>query len=278
MTSVALLSDFGTRDPYVGIMKSVITRELGDGLGTFIDLGHDLPPQSILSAAYCLASAWSYLPEECVVLSVVDPGVGSDRRELIACCGRRTLVTPDNGTVALVDRRVSVDGYYRASPEVLAELGMRKPQYSSTFDGRDLFAPLAGRIAAAGVSAVSGKELAAEEVVRLPEPEPGARSGADAGGARVMHVDRFGNAVLSLHYSECRKPAAVALRVTARGGGSPVLLTLSDHYAAVEIGAPLLYWGSAGYLEVAVRNGSAAELFLLDIGASIPLEQSRGPR
>jgi hypothetical protein len=259
MSVLALVSDFGYRDPYVGIMKSVLFREAGERESHLIDLGHDLPPQSVSSAAYVLASAWAYLPPGCTVLSVVDPGVGSARRELIAACDGRVLVTPDNGTVTLLERRFGPLQYYRAAGELLHALRAQQPSYSTTFDGRDLFSPLAGRIAAGGRAAVCGEELGRSDVVLLEE-----LVGAHDDAATVVHIDHFGNIVLSLHIDDCRDSSTVRVRIEAATELSP-----ADHYAAVGVGEPLAYWGSAGYLELAVRNGSAARSFGLSIGDTV---------
>lgn len=312
MVPVALLSDFGNSDPYVGIMKAVILREYhklnkskDERDPTFIDLGHEMAPQQISSASYALASAWPYLPETCVVLSVVDPGVGSERRELIALSRERALVTPDNGTVTLLERRFGPFRYFRAAHPVLEELSARRPAYATTFDGRDLFAPLAARLAAplfagrggapgtpgaaerdrdaAGPAeeparaadspegaAVLGEELPPERIVQLRwavEAEPDR--------AAIVRIDRFGNVVLSLHYSECAEPDRVAVQIepaverAAGNTGFSIQLPVSGHYAAVQEGEPLAYWGSAGHLEVAVRNDSAAKRFGLKIGETV---------
>ena len=264
MKTIALLTDFGYSDPYVGIMKGVISTSDPDI--RCIDLTHAVRRHSILSAAYILYSAWDWLPEETVFLSVVDPGVGSVRRELIGMQGNKLVVTPDNGTVSLLAGMNPGLACYRAEPVLLEHLRQKKPRYSSTFDGRDLFAPLAARAAAAeSVQDVIGN-LTGEKITPILRQEAGYEPEKKQG--TVMHIDHFGNCVSSIHITDVGKAASGStggISVSAGSGKFPELY-LSESYSDVAPGEPIVYWGSAGFLELAVREGSAEEEYTLSIG------------
>ena len=270
---IAIVTDFGAVDPYVGIMKAVMLR-IDPGLA-FIDLCHELPPYGVLSASYVLCSAWPYLPNGAVVLAVVDPGVGSARRELIARAQGRVVVSPDNGTVSLLARLAGPLECFRAERGLLDELTAAKPRWSSTFDGRDLFAPLAAKAAAFGPEAICGETVPAP--VLLPEASPGildpgqgARTASSLQGS-VIHLDRFGNCVSSVHFEDVYGHRVKEIRVYRgrdhSGGPALVLDGVRDHFSEVGVGEPLAYWGSAGFLEVAVREASAAARFRFAVGS-----------
>jgi hypothetical protein len=262
--TIALLTDFGYSDPYVGIMKGVISTTDPDV--RCIDLTHAVRRHSILSASYILYSAWDWLPEETVFLSVVDPGVGSARRELIGMQGNKLVVTPDNGTVSLLVRMSPDLACYRADPVLLGHLRQKKPAYNNTFDGRDLFAPIAARAAAAeSVQDVIGN-LTGEEITPILRHEVGYDGEKKQG--TIMHIDHFGNCISSVHITDIGEPASGTsgdISVSAGSGKFPELY-LSESYSDVAPGEPLVYWGSAGFLELAVREGSAEEEYTLSIG------------
>lgn len=240
------LSDFGLADPYVGIVKGVIKEVCPEV--EILDLAHDLPPQDLRRGAYALYESVPYLPEGSVILAVVDPGVGSDRRAL-AVQGRRHLyVAPDNGLLSLA---------WRLDPPQKAYLIRGQPA-SATFHGRDLFAPAAARLACGAPLESIGTQISLNLVelpVRLSEGPEG----------EILTFDRFGNAISTL-----RGPVpAEAVELQGR------LLPLRTTYAQVARGEALAYWGSGGLLEIAVREGNAREALHLSEG--IPLRLLGGP-
>lgn len=271
--TVAILTDFGYEDAYVAVMKGVMLA-YEPSIRT-VDVTHLVMPQSVLSAASVLHSALAYFPERTVFLCVVDPGVGSSRRELIATARGRTIVAPDNGLVSMVARMLPPVVYHRAEAAVLSELARARPAYSHTFDGRDLFAPLAARIAVGGAAAVVGETA---DPVLLPAVFPKLQAAESSGGTAVaapslqgvvVHVDHFGNCVTAIHVSDIRRryePAEVVLhrpRVT--------IPSLSVAFSDVVEGSLLAYWGSSGFLEIAVNQGSAAAALSLRIGDTVEL-------
>jgi S-adenosylmethionine hydrolase len=231
---IALLTDFGLQDHYVGVMKAVIAGIAPDA--ALIDLSHAVPPQSILAGQRLLEASAPYLPEGTIVLAVVDPGVGGSRRPMALRSGRLTFVGPDNGLFTPWlpgDAAVEL-----AAPEY------RLPRVSSTFHGRDVFAPAAAHLAAGVLLERLGPPLG--NPVRLEPPR--ARTFQDGTiEGEVVYVDHFGNLITNI--------AGVS------GGSAQVRgrdLPLRATYGAVAAGELLSLLGSDGWLEVAVRDGSAA--------------------
>lgn len=281
--TVALMSDFGNSDGYAGVMKGVLLNLCPEA--RLIDVSHQISSFSISSAAYVLYTLWDWYPPGTIFLSVVDPGVGSQRRECLATDGTRLVVTPDNGTLGLLQGMYPELRCFRASGEVLEDLYTQKPSYSSTFDGRDLFAPLAGRAAAGlrdlGPSLLGDnfmfsvvQDLAGHEIqpMSLPLFESRGREGV------IMHVDFFGNCITTIHVNRIRPSggnaaAVVDYRPYNRSGNRPgnegsekTAISLVSHFGAVPKGYPLAYWGSYGFLEVAIREGNCANELSLSVG------------
>lgn len=221
---LVLLTDFGTVDAYVGVMKGVIAG-IAPGLPV-IDLCHAVPPQDVARGADLLAESWRWFPAGTVFVGVVDPGVGTDRRALLARIDGRLFVGPDNG---LCSRVTDAPFEARALPDAWG-----LPARSATFHGRDLFAPAAARLASGQVAFDDAPPLHAP--VRLPRPAPGA----------VRAFDHFGNALTDL-------PERADGALIWNGRHVPVVRTYGD----APPGALVALTGSAGLLELAVVGGSA---------------------
>lgn len=243
---VTLLTDFGQSEPFVGVMKGVILRECPSA--RLVDLTHDLLPQDVRAGAFWSAVAAPYFPEGTVALAVVDPGVGSDRAALVVEAGGRLFVGPDNGLFDLVRARLAPARVRRIDAE---KLGI-SPQ-SHTFHGRDLFAPVAGRLCRGSlrfeeVGPEHAPTSAAEPlVIASPEPRPGGRVRFEG---QVITVDRFGNLLCNIEPGTVLSAAFVA-----EVGGTRVRCGAT--YSDVALGEPIAYLGSFGQLEIGVRNGSA---------------------
>ena len=273
----ALLTDFGTQDNYVGVMKGVLaSRCPHTGV---IDLSHEVSPFSITSAAYLLFTAWDWFPSGTIFVSVVDPGVGSLRRELIVLLGGKALISPDNGAVSLLAKKHGDIEYYRASTAVLRECGDKKPWYSSTFDGRDLFLPLAAAVANAAWCCDITADLLTESGVVSDEPvTPVLLENIMGDEKSIIHIDRFGNCISSLHIDEVTEndtallPYGWTVDIPVREiSGVGVVTTFSD----VSPGGLLAYWGSSGFLEIAVREGNAADEFGIRLGDRCTVRRHR---
>lgn len=255
MALITLTTDFGSADPYVGVMKGVI---LGIAPGArLVDLTHDLPPRHILAAALTLEAAVPHMPDGTIHLAVVDPGVGSTRRAVAVKTDRALFVAPDNGLLSLVLRHDAPRGEIHAV-ELTNSAYHRRP-VSATFHGRDIFAPVAAHLAAGAALEELGPCLAPEALVRLELPQP--TRGSDGSlTCHVLHADRFGNLVTSLRREVFERlmpaasSAAVRLRIADRE-----IIGLSRTFADVPEEELVAYFGSSDRLEIAVRDGSAAE-------------------
>jgi S-adenosylmethionine hydrolase len=241
---ITLLTDFGTQDAYVGIMKGVI---LGiHARAQIVDLTHAVPPQQVLPAALLLRSAAGYFPPGTVHVAVVDPGVGSDRRPLVIATDSGWLVGPDNGVLSLAAAALGTRGIWNIeNPELL-----RHP-VSQTFHGRDVFAPVAAHLSRGLAAGAVGPAEPAFAGLSVPAP----RRTAAALVGEVVYVDRFGNLVTNIDAESVARfsPRALSVSIAGRPVAGPV-----NAYAAVPEGVALSIVGSWGLLEIAVRNGNAA--------------------
>ena len=239
---IALLTDFGLADPYVGQMQSVL---LSAAPGVpLMDISHGVAMGDVAQASFFLAATLPWLPPGAVVAAVVDPGVGTGRRVVIVEIDSRLVVAPDNGLLTLP--LASGEGFlaFDATPKVAPA--------SATFHGRDVFAPLAARLAMGEAASALGAPLSPDGLVLLPGLA--ATRQGDVVTARVLSVDGFGNVITScaaaLFGAPCPRPRLLA--PAARE------LVRARTYADLGPGETGLLVGSQGYLELAVYGGSAA--------------------
>lgn len=257
---ITLTTDFGLRDPFVGIMKGVI---LGICPGArLVDLTHEVAPYCVREAALALESAAGFFPTGTVHLAVVDPGVGSGRRAIGLCAAGRYFVGPDNGlfTFAMTGR-----DWTAVSLEAAA---FRLPTLSQTFHGRDIFAPAAAHLATGIPLDRLGPPLA--DPMRLAWPT--CRRDGDEVIGEVVGSDRFGNLLTTVTAEELGTLAPVIdLRVflAGRALGRP-----ASSYSEGEEGVLTAIIGSSGRLEIFVRNGSARAL--VGSGRGTPVRVGRG--
>jgi len=237
---VALLTDFGRRDPYVAEVELQL-RRFGPPQLTVIHLGHDVPAGDVAAANWLLRRAWPQLPDGAVCLAVVDPGVGTARPAVAAHTGGRWFVGPGNGLAGHLAT---------AGDLVVVRLTERRPPAgltaATTFDGRDLFAPAAGRLAAGTAATELGSAGIADDLGKVRDREPGA----------VVWIDHYGNLVTDLA-RDSDQGRALAGGATITVAGRPVRGPVAA-FADAAPGEAVWYWGSAGTLEVAVDRGSAA--------------------
>jgi S-adenosyl-L-methionine hydrolase (adenosine-forming) len=243
---VTLMTDFGTVDGYVAAMKGALLST--NARAVLVDVTHHISTQDVTEAAFQLATVWSTFPAGTVHMVVVDPGVGGDRRAIVVEAGGHYFVTPDNGLLTLLVSNVPAD---RAV--VLDRPEFFRADVSSTFHGRDIFAPVAGLLASGQVQPQDlGSEVSTESIVRLPWAPAEDRHGQIR--APVVSVDRFGNCRTLLTRRELPfNLTSVYVRsrdVTVRG--------IHSTYSDVPMGKTLALFGSHGGLELAVRGGSAA--------------------
>ena len=261
---VTLLTDFGTDDTYVGQMKGAIAGLCPEAL--VIDLSHAVRPQAVEQGAFLLETALEPLPKPAIHVAVVDPGVGTERLGLALHAGERIFVGPDNGLLSCalpLGRRPAERGRVPV-PESVEAVALRfheNRMVAATFHGRDVFAIAAARLARGrGLSAL-GEPI--DSVMALP---PFRARGGDGGvlEGRVVHIDRFGNAITTVHVSQLRgRPRAVRL-------GNASVTTFVRTYGEGTGLVSLI--GSSGFLEVAEVNGNAAGRLGVDLGVLVEVE------
>ena len=256
---ITLLTDFGSRDTYAGVLKGVIASICPEA--AVVDLTHAVAPQDIRAGAFHLLVACPYFPAGSVHLAVVDPGVGTDRRLIAVEAGGHRFVGPDNGLLRWIVEWLAADSWRAVQ--------LTEPRYwlapasevSHTFHGRDIMAPVAAHLAAGMALEQLGSPIGALGGAPLPLPT---RDGGRLRG-EILHVDHFGNAITNVRREHLTAPGG-ALRV---GIGPHSLCGPVESYAGAGVGEPLVIWGSAGFLEVAVREGSAAGVLGIRSGDAV---------
>ncbi len=266
---ITLTTDFGTRDAYVSAMKGAMLSIAPTA--RFVDVTHEIAPQDVMESAFVLQSTQPFFPEGTIHLVVVDPGVGTDRRAVALRHDDHYFVGPDNGLFPLV-----LNG---ARPDEMVELDVpeawRTSSPSTTFHGRDIFAPSAAHLAAGRSLEDIGTPI--EELTHLQWALP--TTNPEAVQGRIVHVDHFGNCISNIKRSTLAEargldeqaPSIESLPPIEGYVGNTVLEHIYPTYGAVAEGDPLLLFGSTGFLEVAVNGGNAAELLNIRNGDSIKI-------
>jgi len=258
---ITLTTDFGLRDPFVGIMKGVILGICREA--QLVDLTHELAAHDVREGMLALESSWRFFPAGSVHLAVIDPGVGSRRRALALRAGGHCFVGPDNGLFTFA---LASENWSAVSLETEA---YRLPQVSRTFHGRDIFAPAAGHLACGVPLDRLGPEL--RDPARIPMP--GCRCEGEDLVGEVIASDRFGNLITSitaLRLDEIAPRGEVVVEIAGRQ-----LARMAASYAEGPAGVPALILGSAGRLEIFVKEGSARAV--LDAGPGTPVRVRRVP-
>ena len=261
---IVLLTDFGYRDHYAGVMRGVISILAPDA--HVIDLTHGIPAQSVVAGALALAQSWRYFPSESIFVGVVDPGVGTARLPIaIETVAGARFVGPDNGLLSLA---ADAAGFARAVE--LRESRYRLDAVSATFHGRDVFSPAAAHLWR-GVN-LDALGPAVASLTRLDFCSDITETDDNLCGA-IIYIDGFGNLISNLDRSRI-----TALQSRFRGRrllvrinrGAPIPMLSAYGYAAA--GAPLATFGSFNLLEVAVRDGNAADFFAASSGTPVTIE------
>ena len=251
---IAMLTDFGTRDYYVGAMKGVILNI--DPRAVIVDLTHEIEPQNINAAAFILRACYRDFPAGTVFLCVVDPGVGSDRRRIIVESNGYFFVGPDNGLFSFVLNSES------AVCSIENDRFFHKP-VSKTFHGRDIFAPVAAHLSNGVARGEFGPRI--NNPARLPNVDL-RQIGDDEFEATIIHIDRFGNLISSI-------PAEFAARPFELVIGNTRVTECHKTYAEAEPYKPFAIAGSAGFIEISVNSGSAAKLLGATVGSTVTIRQ-----
>ncbi|MEG3435883.1 SAM-dependent chlorinase/fluorinase [Pannus brasiliensis CCIBt3594] len=254
---VTLLTDFGLQDGYAGVMKGVIASIAPHARA--IDITHQIPPQNLIAARFCLMSSYAYFPRGTIHLAVVDPGVGSQQRGVAIRFAEGYLVGPDNGLFSgVLSLSEAISAVSLTNPEY-----WRVPSPSSTFHGRDIFAPIAGHLADGVPLEVLGDSIDPDSLVRLPI-EPLEIHGDRVLGS-IQYIDIFGNLITDI-------PSVV---VTGKNWSIEFperTIPARSTYSDVPEGAIVPLIGSHGYLEISVNRGNAREALQLDWGDRIAVK------
>jgi S-adenosylmethionine hydrolase len=259
---VTLTTDFGSNDHFVGTIKGVILEIVPDA--TIVDICHAVQPFDVLDGALTIAQAYSYFPTSTVHLIIVDPGVGTARRPIIASSERHHFVGPDNGVLSLIYgreermhvRHVTADHYYLQP-------------ISNTFHGRDIFAPIAGYLAKGVETEKFGEEISDFVRFNAPRPKP---AGENSLRGVVLKVDRFGNLVTNITEKDAPtlfQSDPPPFKITV---GNSEIADIKESYAQ---GVPKQVFGilgSMGYLEISANRASAAQILGAGKGSEVTLQ------
>ncbi len=247
---ITLLTDFGTADYFVGAVKGAILSVNPEAL--IVDITHEIPPQDVETGAFTLMAAYRTFPAGTIHVAVVDPGVGSSRRPIIVSANDQLFVGPDNGLFTYIyERELSHQAFH-----VTAEKYFR-PKVSTTFHGRDIFAPVAGALS----NGVKPNKLGSviDDAVRLNYSRQ----------PQIIHIDHFGNCVTNISREDFEGTIA-SLKINGK-----TIRNFREFYGEDSSGGLFAIWGSAGFLEIAVNGGSAAKRLRAKRGDEVFLTQRR---
>ncbi len=260
---IALLTDYGYRDPYVGVVKAVVKSINPDV--EIIDLTHGVERHSIVEAAVLLAVSARYFPKDTIFLVVVDPGVGGPRRGIVVETSNYILVGPDNGCLTLL---ADEDGVKRVFD--ITNSKYRLPTVSNTFHGRDIFAPIAAWISLGVPLEELGVEIKYSDLNKITIEKPQVRLEERAIEASVLYIDVFGNVMTNVKADDL-----ITLNPNVGGTMQLIVKNRSYHctyvpsFSWVREGEIACYINSWGYFEIAVNKGEASITLGLSIGDKI---------
>ena len=252
---VALLTDFGITDHYVGTMKGVILSINPEAM--IVDISHEVAPHDVLQAGYLLWASYRYFPPNTIFVAVVDPGVGGSRKIICVETGNWIFIAPDNG---LLDVIVSQE-HVRQAYEVLYSEHLISTSISSTFHGRDIFGPLAANLSLGKSIRRFGKPFNVS-TPRSPfyEPEAGIKV------VRILHIDRFGNLITNIperYFEDC-----------IIGVGRTKISKHIRTYTEAPPKEACLIVGSNGLIEVVAKEASAAEMLRAGLDTQVTILSS----
>ena len=262
---IALMTDFGIGDGDVGVMKGVIAGIIPDA--HIIDITHNIGPQNVPSGAWILGAAYQYFPKNTVFVCVVDPGVGSTRGAIALHAGDWYFVGPDNGLFSYIISEQTIH-----AAVLLTNSSYHLPTVSSTFHGRDIFAPVSAHLARGltGIFSELGHSVDPATLKRL-EAGGAVRDGTTI-NAHIVHLDNFGNLITSIPLSLVPELYTVSqVRIVFKENGITVNKLRQFFAQGPDDGQPFIFGDSSGYVGIAVRNGNAAQTLSVGFGAPLTL-------
>ena len=258
MHCISLLTDFGLDDNFVGVMKAVIAKV--NPRAKVLDICHAVQPQDILQAAFLLAASLSYFPRGTVHLVVVDPGVGSKRTPIIVKTRNYIFVAPDNGVLSLA--------LEKEKPLKIIEINnaryFLKP-VSTTFHGRDIFAPVAAQLSSGKAINNFGRSISSYQKLLFPKT----KISANTLTGRIIYIDHFGNLISNIGKKDFfgfvkKSNFKISL-------GTRTIDKLSDSYSQAHPLKPLALFDSFDFLEIAVNSGSAERILRIEEGSIVKI-------
>ena len=255
MSIITLLTDFGVQDEYVGVLKGVILST--DPNATIVDISHAIPAQDITAAAHTLKASYPYFPQGTIHVAVVDPGVGTRRAIIAVLSGGHFFLAPDNGLLDPILRQAKSVTIHRVDNDML----FLHP-VSRTFQGRDIFAPIAGHLSKGFSLDALGPMVEMNSVVLLEEREPQLLKSGEIIG-KIVVVDGFGNLITNIHARDLAGLDNSQLVITA---GDVAISGLADSYAQGDSQRPIAILGSRDCIEIAVNLGNAARVLHMAVG------------
>jgi len=249
---IALLTDFGTKDYFVGAMRGAILSI--DETASIVDITHEIAPQDIRVASFTLRACYKNFPAKTIFVAVVDPGVGSNRRAILVETANYYFIAPDNSLLGFIfDEEENFKVYELTDEKFFAAI------VSRTFHGRDIFAPVAAHLSKGVVPREFGAQI--KDYIHEKTNKPRNVSEREI-EAEIIHIDRFGNLVTNLNEKDLPENFTIKLNGTIIG-------RLQSFFAEADTGELFMIWGSAGYLEIAAFQASAAERLGARIGQQI---------
>lgn len=251
---IALLTDFGTKDYFVGAVKGAILSI--NRQAAIVDITHEIPPQDILAASFTLRACYKNFPEKTIFVAVVDPGVGSERRAILVETENYYFIAPDNGLLSFIFEDANNFHVFELTNEKFFA-----PKVSRTFHGRDIFAPIAAHLSKGVEPDEFGREIENFKHLKSSKPKKISKKEIEA---EIIHIDRFGNLITNLTKDDL--PENFTLEI-----GGTTISKLQSFFAEAEKGELFMITGSAGFLEVAVFGASAQEILRAEVGEKILL-------
>ncbi|HZQ10115.1 MAG TPA: SAM-dependent chlorinase/fluorinase [Anaerolineae bacterium] len=258
---ITLTTDFGLSDGYVGTMRGVILNIAPDA--TIVDISHDISPQNIQQGALVLAHSVPYFPERAIHVCIVDPGVGSVRKPIAVALGETIFIAPDNGVISSAVAALSTKSNLAPRAFELTNPRYRLPRVSMTFHGRDIFSPAAAHLANGVPLEEIGTPL--NDFVKITPPAPKGESDGSLVG-HIVYIDRFGNIATDIQESHLAAFDPARVYVTVRGH---TLKGLKRTFSETERGELLALINSSGNLEIAQRDGNAAQALNVRVGDTV---------
>ncbi|MCK9419424.1 MAG: SAM-dependent chlorinase/fluorinase [Nitrospirae bacterium] len=263
---ITLTTDYGSKDGFAASMKGVIFKT--NPQAQIVDISNEISPQDIWEAAYILRSAYSHFPKGTVHLAVVDPGVGSGRKPIIAVTESYYFVGPDNGVFSLIYQEAE-----RIRVHHITSAHYFLPKPGPTFHGRDIFAPVAGWLSKGIASGNFGEEITDYMKLNIPAPKT-TPNGIEG---HIVHIDRYGNIITNITYEDIKAlfPEGVDLGVTSVSLAGKDIKGLSKYYAESAPGAPGAIINSSGALEIFMFKQNAKTALSVKRGEAVRLMVSR---